>query len=139
MAFEKDATDATQLLWTFGNSSTAVKFMLVYRNATPRFTLDRISDSAGSVAATSATSLPFAGTVIARYTGTNVLLRVSGSDVAPVAQAANLTTDRLWLCSYDGTNLRLTGRVREWAVWDRSLSDAEAAAVDTHLTLAWGY
>lgn len=139
MAFEKDATDATQCPWTFGNSGTAAKFMLVYRNATPRFTLDRISDSSGAVAATSATSLPFAGTVIGRYTGTNVLLRVSGSDVAPVAQTANLTTDRLWLASYDGSVLRLTGRIREWAVWDRSLSDAEAAAVDFHLTQSWGY
>jgi len=139
MAIEKDATDTTQVLWAFRNSSTGRNVMLVYRNATPRFTLDRTRDDNNTASASGATALPFAGVVVCRYSGTALALKVKGVDASPAAHTGALTTDNFWLCSYDGTNLNVSGRLREFAVWDRSLTDAEANAVSASLSVAWGY
>jgi len=81
----------------------------------------------------------FAGVLVGRYTGSALLLRVSGVDVAPVSVGGSLSTAVLTLGGYLPGQARLLGIVREVAIWDRALTDPEAAAVDIHLRTAWGY
>lgn len=81
---------------------------------------------------------PGRGVSVARYDGTTLRHKWNGVDGTPAAHDGAFTPDELWLGSNGGGNY-LTGRIRELAIWDRSLSDAEATAAYLSLRAAWVY
>jgi len=76
-------------------------------------------------------SLPFLGSVVARYTGAATAIRASGSAGTPAAQTGAAAYDTLTLgCITPTGGTPMTGRVYGLALFDAGLSDAEAIAAD---------
>jgi hypothetical protein len=133
------AAAAVQGVVAFGNSSTGLAMRLLRYTSPDRVVWERYNDASQTASIPVANPAPFAGTLVARYTGTALRLIANGAALSDVAFTGALTTDRLMLGSTNGVNYFLTANVREVAVWDRALTDPEAAAVDASLRAAWGY
>ena len=120
----------------FTNSTSFIPMRIARYISAERLTFER-----GNNAYIDCTSpAPFVGVLVARYTGAALKLRANGTALPDAAASGAITTDLLWLgCLAAGVSYFLTGNVREIAIWDRALTDPEAAAVDVYLRTAWGY
>jgi hypothetical protein len=138
MALETLSVGAEVGVFAFVNASTGVT-LRVDRAVAGGLNWERYRDDWGHAVIQCASPSPFVGSLVVRYTGNALRLLANGTALDDAAQTGALTTDRLWLGSYSGAAGYLLARVREIAIWDRAISDAEAAAVDITLRTAWGY
>ena len=138
MALEATLDGSERYLVSWGKAGGGGELGIYYGSAPIHMRHFRWTTTANGSAAI-AQSTPFAGVVVARYTGTQLLLRISGTDADAVSVGGTLAVDTLTLGGELPGVRRLVGDVRELAIWDRSLTDAEAAAVDVTLRTAWGY
>jgi hypothetical protein len=120
---------------------TANRYAVAWRNSVSGHCLAMGADSnqdlhilrwnGDSADAILAGSLPFAGSVVARYTGAATAIRASGSAGTPANQTGAAAYDTLTLgCITPTGGSPMVGRVYALALFDAGLSDAEAVAAD---------
>lgn len=139
IACEISGVAVTQGLVEFTNSSTWLPLRLSRYASADRVRFERYNNASQCAYIDCGTPAPFVGVLVARYTGAALKLRANGTTLSDAAASGALTTDRLWLGCLTGASYHLAGLIREIAIWDRALTDPEAAAVDAYLRTRWSY